>query len=71
MARLSKSQKYELAKIALAKLQESATVFKAAINEFGKAYDTHAVSLNGWKDDLSDVMFELDQDIEGKLGNDN
>ena len=60
---MSKRKKEATALKAYAKLQMAAEKFQKAIEDFGKAYDTKFVGINEWSESISDMMFELDQDI--------
>lgn len=44
-------------------LEEAAIKFQGAITAFGSTVDLESVDLDGWSDDINDVLFEIDQEL--------
>ena len=55
----------ELKKInkAFKKLELAAIQFKSEIEKFQKVYDPNTVGLDGWCEDINDVLFDIDSEI--------
>lgn len=64
---MAKKTKLEKANKAYAKLEKAAIKFQAAIDEFSKVYEPHAVGLKDWKDDIGQVLEDIDADIADQL----
>jgi hypothetical protein len=60
-----KKAKHAAAKKQFKKLEKAVQVFQKAVIEFGKVYSPETVSLDGWIGEFDDVMFDIDQEIQG------
>jgi hypothetical protein len=46
-------------------LEASVATFKKAIAAFKKVYNTNNVDLDGWASESDDVMFDIQQELQG------